>query len=396
MNLVNYIDRYIVTALLPDMQNDLHMTDTQAGFLGTAFIVVYLLASPFFGWIGDHGRRPAWLAAGVGVWSMATAATGLARHYTSLIGARTLVGIGEAAYGTLAPSLIADYFSKSTRGRILSYFYLATPVGCALGYLLGGLLGARYGWRSAFGWVGIPGIFLAAIALLLPDPPRGSADAAPMQPASTWRSASLALAKNRLYLWTVAGYTAYTFALGGLAFWAPSYMIRVRHYEQAQGMLIFGGITIATGCLGTLLGGFLGDKMLRRSRHGYCIINAVSMLGATFGTVLALVVPSNNIFLGCLIFAQINIFLSTGPVNALIVGAVPAHYRSTAIALSVFCIHLLGDSISPTLMGGLADNTSLADAMLSVPAFFAVAGILWAVPWLQAIRVDGEEPSSIA
>ena len=176
MNILNYIDRYVITAMLPSIQRDLQLDDRQGGMLGTAFIVVYFLASPGFGWLGDRKRRPRLLAAGVGVWSLATASAGLAKSVAALFVARAAVGIGEAAYGTIAPALLADHFPKAVRGRIMSYFYLATPVGAALGYLLGGALGAAYGWRNTFYMVGLPGLVLAIAAWFMQDPPRGRFD----------------------------------------------------------------------------------------------------------------------------------------------------------------------------------------------------------------------------
>jgi MFS family permease len=388
MNMLNYLDRYIVAALLPDMQRELHLSDWQGGLLGSAFMGVYFMVCPFFGWMGDRGKRPSWLSLGVALWSLATAATGLMVHFSTLLLARASVGVGEAAYGAIAPSLLADYFPKATRGRALSFFYVATPVGSALGFLLGGVLAQRIGWRHAFFCVGLPGLLLAAVARKLPDPPRGSLDASPgaapvaaPTPAVSYagmRKVYASLWHNQLYVLTVAGYTAYTFALGGMAFWAPSYMMRVRHYPQEQGMLLFGGITVVSGLLGTVIGGVAGDRLLKLTSRAYPLLNASSMLGAASCTALALTSSHNTGFLLWLSLAQLFIFISTGPVNALILSVVQAPMRATAMATCIFFIHLFGDAISPSLIGLVSDSAGLGPSMLAVPALYLVAGALWA------------------
>src|SRR5215470_2377620 len=176
LNLLNYIDRYILAAVLPRMQSELHLTNSQAGLLATAFLVAYFLTSPVFGVLGDRLSRTRLMSVGVIAWSIATAATGVMRNFTQLLMARSSVGVGEAAYATISPALLSDYFPRDQRGRAFSMFYAAIPVGAAAGYLLGGLIEAALGWRAAFYVVGLPGIGAALLALTAPDPPRGSAE----------------------------------------------------------------------------------------------------------------------------------------------------------------------------------------------------------------------------
>lgn len=396
MNMLNYIDRYVITALLPNIQKDLELTDSAGGMLGTAFMVVYFVVSPFFGWMGDRGNRPRWLGIGVALWSVATAAAGFANSFATLFVARASVGIGEAAYGTISPSLLADYFPPSKRGRIMAFFYIAIPVGGALGYLLGGVLGAHFGWRHAFLCVGIPGLLLAAWAAILREPPRGRFDTPGGHLQGSLRQTYRALWTNRLYVCTVLGYTAYTFAIGGMSFWMPSYMMRERGAEQASGMMLFGGATVITGIVGTLLGGWLGDLLLARTAKGYMWVNAVSMVGAAAGTAGMLAATDFTAFAACMAFGQVCAFMSTGPVNAIIVNSVPAEARATAVAMSIFAIHLLGDSISPTLIGSLSDNSSLGQAMNIVPLAFVAAGLIWALGLRKSINAEIPAPRAAA
>ena len=391
MNMLNYVDRYVVTALLPELQLDLHLSDGQAGFLGTAFMVVYFMSSPLFGWLGDLGARPRILGWGVAFWSLATAAAGATQGFRSLFAARAAVGVGEAAYGSIAPSLITDWFPKQLHGRALSFFYMATPVGSALGFILGGSIGARWGWRPAFFIVGMPGLVLALVALSMRDPTRGHSawgrlrDLLRARGLGATRDVGRAawatyreLFANRLWRGTVAGYTAYTFALGGFAFWAPSYMMRVRGFSQESGMFYFGGITVVTGVVGTLLGSYLADALRRRTRKGYSILGVLAVLGGAANASVCLLCHSNTVFLLALVAAQLCLFLNTGPINALIVGSVPAHMRASAMATSIFCIHLFGDAISPMLIGYVSDRSSLTAGMMIVPGVFVLAALLWA------------------
>ncbi|HEY6147745.1 MAG TPA: MFS transporter, partial [Thermoanaerobaculia bacterium] len=213
LNLFNYLDRFVLSSLVESLKSsELRLTDTQLGALATGFILVYMLTSPIFGTLGDRRGRPKLLAAGVAIWSVATALGGVARSFAGLFAARASVGIGEAAYGTIAPALLADHFPISKRGRIFAVFFAAIPIGAALGYALGGLVDARYGWRAAFFIAGIPGIVLAALCLGLSDPPRGAQDPdagahGALPRLGAWAS-YMHLLRNRPYVLTVLGYGA--------------------------------------------------------------------------------------------------------------------------------------------------------------------------------------------
>src|SRR5215510_7147384 len=176
LNFLNYIDRYILAAVLPRMQSELSLTNTQAGLLATAFLFAYFITSPIFGALGDRLSRTRLMAVGVSAWSVATAATGIMRGFVQLMIARSCVEVGEAAYATISPALLSDYFPRSQRGRAFAIFYVAIPVGAAAGYLLGGAIEPALGWRAAFFVVGLPGVVMALLALTAPDPPRGATE----------------------------------------------------------------------------------------------------------------------------------------------------------------------------------------------------------------------------
>src|SRR5262245_30352524 len=379
LNFLNYIDRFIIAAVLPRIQSDLSLTNSQAGLLATAFLVAYFITSPIFGALGDRLSRTRLMALGVGAWSIATAATGLMRTFAQLMMARSFVGIGEAAYGTISPALLSDYFPRSQRGRAFAVFYVAIPVGAAVGYLLGGLIEPSFGWRAAFYIVGLPGVVMALLALTISDPPRGSMeDAEPSAPQPILATLR-AFSRNLSYTGTVFGYAAYTFAVSGLAFWMPAYLESVRGLELARANFLVGSVTVVAGLGGTALGGYLGDVLATRMKHGQLWICALSSLAGIVPTWLALTVPAASGYVVWLFIAEFFLFLSTGPVNVVIVSVVPIASRAMAMAVSIFVIHLLGDAISPPIIGALADIVSLSRAILIIPAVVAISGLLLCV-----------------
>ena len=398
INLFSYLDRYVVSALIESLKHsDLGLSDANLGSLMSGFLVVYTLTAPVFGALGDRRSRPRLIALGVACWSFATALSGFAGSYLALLAARASVGVGEAAYVTIAPSLLSDYFPVRQRGRVMAIFFCAIPVGSALGYVVGGLVDKHYGWRMAFFVAGVPGLLLAALCLLLRDPPRGvqdagaqHPDAAGAAPAATPASKSLfasmskdtwatygRLAQNKPYVLTVLGYAAYTFAVGGLAVWMPAFLERARGIPRSEATVSFGAIVVITGFIGTFVGGWLGDYCAKYSRQAHLWLSAISTLVSAPFVWLALTADSHTMYLVCMVTAQLCLFLSTGPINAAIVNLVAATERATAIALAVFAIHLFGDALSPPLIGALSDHFSLAQAVKIVPIAVVIGGCIW-------------------
>jgi MFS family permease len=362
----------------------------------SAFLIVYTVVAPIFGALGDRGSRPRLIALGVAIWSFATALSGFAFNYLTLLAARAAVGVGEASYVTIAPSLLSDYFPLRQRGRVMAIFFCAIPVGSALGYVVGGLVDKHFGWRAAFFVAGIPGLLLASLCLLLRDPPRGgqeevsasgsSSDAGGPAPApstttrptvkQTWLTYGRLL-RYRAYALTVLGYAAYTFAVGGLAFWMPAFLERSRGVPRSEATVDFGAIVVITGFVGTFVGGWLGDYLAKRSQRAYLWLSAVSCLVAAPCVWAALTTRSPHFYLASMVAGQLLLFLSTGPINAAIANLVTATERASAIALSVFVIHLLGDVLSPPLIGAISDRASLQTAVQIVPVAVVIGGLIW-------------------
>ena len=377
INLFNYIDRTILSAMEPEIRKAFFAPDdpqamAKTGMLATAFLLSYMVAAPFFGWLADRFSR--WVLAGIGVavWSLASGASGLAATFTALLVTRLFVGVGEAGYGPAAPTLIADYFPESVRGRVLACFYLAIPVGSALGYVFGGAVGAAWGWRWPFYLVTVPGLILAVLCYLFPEPrtqKRPKNDVL----RHKWRE----LLSNRSYLFNTAAMTAMTFAIGGLSFWVPSYIHEFRDQPDLGHInTLFGAITVVAGLVATLSGGWMADWVTRRHPGGYFLVSGVGMLIAFPLTVVMLFTPFPY-FWSVLFFVEFFLFFNTGPSNAALVNVTPPSIRAAAFAFNIFIIHALGDAISPPLIGAIADRWRMNAAFLAVSGAMAIAGLFW-------------------
>ncbi len=381
LNLLNYLDRYVLSAVLPPLQTELRLNDDQAGTIGTAFMIGYFATSPFFGYLGDRLQRKWLIALGIFVWSLGTVMTGFAGGFATLLWYRVLVGLGEASYATISPSLISDNFPPARRNNALTIFYVAIPVGAALGNIVGGHIAAHYSWRHAFIWAGAPGLLLALVMLPFSESQRGLAEGRSSEYAAKPAMKDLfRLFKMCNYMLVVLGYTAYTFAMGGFALWGPTFLHRVHGVPIDRAGTFFGAVLVVAGLLGTLIGGFAATRWQRKNPAGYALTLGLSTLVAVPVGVLAFVVPQSNIAMVFLAAAMFFLFLSTGPVNTLILETVPVNLRSSAMAISIFMIHLFGDVWSPKIVGRLSDHwQSLQKALLILPGALLIGAILWLV-----------------
>lgn len=373
MNVVNYLDRFIISALLPSIQADLHLNDTQLGLLHTAFTFSYILSAPILGFLGDRIVRK-WLASGaVFLWSIATGLSGVAGSYHQLLGIRSMVGIGEAGYGPVAPTIISDYYSENVRSRMLSIYYVGTPLGSALGLMLGGVLGHYYGWRTAFLVAAIPGVFLAILALWIKEPPRSAQQIQNPSIADTLRF----LKSTPSYIYNLLGTAAMTFATGGLAYWFPTFLFRMRGWHLTSATQFFGAITVIAGIAGTLFGGFIADLWQNKNRKSYFYVSALGMLIAAPCAVGAILIQNRAWVFPLVFLAEFFLFFNMGPLNAAIISVVHPKMRATAMALNILFIHLLGDAVSTWVIGKVSDMTqSLTAGVLIGPVAILLGGII--------------------
>ncbi|MGA2248294.1 MAG: MFS transporter [Verrucomicrobiota bacterium] len=396
LNLFNYLDRFVLSAVLTPLQKDLAINDEQAGRLVTAFMIGYFFTSPVFGWLGDRASRKWLIAAGILVWSIGTILTGLAATFAMMIAFRVLVGLGEASYATISPSLISDSYAPTKRNNALTIFYVAIPVGAALGTIIGGLMAAHWGWRRAFIWAGAPGLFLALVLLPFAELKRGQAEGKTGEAAKRPSVRDIInLIRIPDYVLVVLGYTAYTFALGAFGHWGPTFLHRAHGVAVDRAGEFFGIVLVVAGLVGTLIGGFAATAWRKRNPAGYAWALGLSVLVAVplaFGAFLA---SSTFWSMSFLAGAMFFLFLPTGPVNTLILETAPVNLRASAMAVSIFSIHLFGDMWSPEIVGRLADSFggNLQRAVLILPAALLVASGLWLALALKTKRGNRSHPN---
>ncbi|CAN9501583.1 unnamed protein product [Ophioblennius macclurei] len=374
INLLNYMERYTVAAVLSNIQTFFDISDSIAGLLQTVFICSFLLLAPLFGYLGDRYNRKYIMICGVTIWLSTAAASSFAgaSQFWLLMLLRGLVGIGEASYSTIAPTIIADLFTGGKRSVMICIFYIFIPVGSGLGYIVGAASASITGdWRWALRItpiLGIVGILL--LVFLCPNPARGAAETLGegVTEESTYLDDIKYLLKIKSYLWSSFGVTALAFLTGALAFWMPTFLSRA---QVAQGLrppcikepcdstdsFIFGAVTVATGILGGVLGTTLSRRFRQKRPNIDPIICASGMLGSVPCLLIIIFVASSSIpatyvfiFLG-----EWLLSLNWAVTADILLCVVTPTKRSTAEALQISLSHLLGDAGSPYLIGVISD-----------------------------------------
>jgi len=381
INLFNYIDRQILAALEPDIRASFFAaTDvnamTKTGLLGAAFLVTYMISAPILGLLADRFSR--WIIVGSAVilWSLASGASGLAATFAILFATRICVGIGEGGYGPAAPTILADLFPIETRGRMMAIFYAAIPVGSALGYVIGGLVGAHFGWRWAFYLVTPPGLLLGLLCFWQRDPRVAAHHLEQESPRRSIRD-YLRLFRTRSYLINCVAQTLMTFVTGGLGFWAAAYL-RYRNQSPDVGMTIFGLITVVAGLVSTLLGGVIADKLRSRFAGSYFWVSGIGMLIACPFFIATLYIPFPAAWI-TMFLAIFFLFVNTGPSNTALANVSLPSVRATAFAVNILVIHALGDVQAFWLLGYIGGHANMHVAFLFVSGIIFLSGLAWLV-----------------
>ena len=411
VNFLNYIDRQVLPAVAPVMLRDeaLKLTDAELGYMEAALLLSFTILAPIFGRLGDRYPRAKLMATAAVLWSIATALTGLVDRLTflpdalrlhvpvvnvtlalsgvalALCAVRACVGVGESAYSTITPSLIADYFPPHRRATALGVFQAAIPMGFALGFVIGGVLAHFFGWRIAFMIVGVPGLLTAMLVWRLREPRRGATDE-PLHsreeraddesaleemieaPAEVSRALALdgsndstlrtiaRILGSRDWLISTAGYTALTAALGAFATWATVVLVRDKGMSETSAAVTLGVVTLLAGATGTFGGGWIADRFAAKRHNAYFIVCAVGTLLGVLPTFFVLAADSPYVFLPCTFFAVALLFVSNAPFHAILLESVPVGVRAMAVALNIVIIHACGDAISRALVGVLSDS----------------------------------------
>ena len=399
INLFNYIDRQVLAAVEPSvcqsllLSHDASDPNAQAkmGLLSTAFLITYMLMAPVFGMLAERWSRWKLIAIGVALWSLASGASGLAGVFVAMLVTRCFVGVGEAVYGPVAPTLLSDFFPVKDRGKILSWFYLAIPVGGALGYALGdqmrAISPAHESWRWAFFAVVIPGLMLGVWAWLMPEPRRGASENLDQPARRPGVRDYLVFLRTPSYVLDTLGMTAMTFTMGALAWWMPRYLEiqRVQPLWGIQPVTFFGITTAVAGLLGTIAGGIVGDRLRTRFSGSYFLVSGTGLLLTVPCILLFMYLPFNTAWF-FVFLAEFFLFFNTGPSNAILANVTHPSIRASGFALNILVIHTLGDAISPPILGAITDYAlahgvprqhSMNAGFLVVSSLLLVGGLLW-------------------
>jgi MFS family permease len=429
MNLFNYLDRSVLAAVEEDIRKQLFpdvldeatgkMTEPRTakelmGWLNSAFYVSFMIFTPIFATMASSMPRWRLLAIGIAVWSLASGATGasyllgtgstaalqlggyvLSLAYLAMLLTRCFVGVGEAAFGPIAPALIADMYPEERRGRMISIFYTAIPFGGAMGYTVGEVLTRVAGhWSWAFYVVVIPGLLLGVWCLFMPEPARSGGEGPP-RPRSLADYAEVF--SIRSFALNCAGMTCMCFAMAGLAYWAPTFL-RHRGAEEVLGILpktFFGLMTAVLGLAATILGGLAADWLKRWSSGAYFLASGGMMVVGAPLLVASVYLPFPLAWLPLAGFV-FCIFFNIGPTNTIIANVTPPDLRVRAFAINILVINLVGTVLSSPVLGRIIGSEDRFDlAFLTVSAVVLAGGLLWI--WGAAyLRQDTERASARA
>jgi MFS family permease len=378
-NFLSYFDRQIVSVLETDLTGAFRMDKGEFGFLVSAFTLGYMVFAPIVGFMTDRYSRTRIFAVCIFLWSLATIGSGLAgfghppsKHF--LYSMRFFIGIGEAGCLVIGPTLISDYFSREVRGRALSLFFLALPLGGAAGYIVGGFIAQRLGWERAFYFAGAPGFLVCVLVWILVEPPRGGSEGlgsgTPGEAGTGGVAAAghgaggggkiqgfrpyVDLLRNRTLLFIILAQAFAVIFLAPLLHFGVGFFEKKYHLPKEQAALMLGGIAIVAGSAGNSLSGFIGDRLAAKRRGAYSLMAGFAFaLGLPFLLVGFMSHPK-IVVLPSLAMGAFCYFLCMPAVNTQIANCVSARQRAMAYGLAVFILHLLGDMSAPPVFGKIA------------------------------------------
>ena len=383
----NFIDRIVLGILVAPIKLELHLTDTQLGFLGgSAFALFYTALGIPIGWLADRTNRVWIMTAALGCWSAFTGCSGLAHSFVMLFVARLGVGVGEAGGVAPAYSLIADYFRPAERARALGLYSFGIPIGSALGVMFGGYIAVMFNWRTAFYALGLAGLLLVPLLIgTVKEPVRGRFDLATnTSDAADFREVWGRLQGNPSF-WLLSVGAACGSIMGyGLLFWLPSFFIRTYAMSLLDVSRYLGGVLLVGGISGIALGSYLADRYGSRGRAAYAVIPAVAFLLILPCYVLAIALPPRPLTFAFFILPAALQVAWLGPVITAIQHLVPPSMRSMASATFLFVNNLLGLGLGSLLIGLASDalaarfgNASLRYAILGGSGFYVLAALFF-------------------
>ncbi len=356
INLTNFFDRLIIGAVAEPIRLEFALSDTSLGLLATAFTLVYAVVGVPFGRLADKFSRKHIVAGGVFVWSLLTAVSGFAQSYVQIFAIRLGVGVGEASFAPAATSLIGDLFPAEKRARAMSIFMLGLPIGIAMSFLISGSVAKAYGWRAAFFVAGIPGLFLAALSLLIKAPKIETTVSAPIEESvsSPYRT----VLSSKVMLWIIASGALHNFSLYALSSFITPYLMRyfelnIRDANIAA-MVINGVLTLP----GLLLGGYLGDFVKAKRKNGALILVALTSLASAPFFFLAVNAGRTSLylFLTTMGIGFMLMYFYYAIIYSTIQDIMPVNLRGTAMSIYFMTMYILGGALGPLSIGLLSDH----------------------------------------
>lgn len=357
INTMNFFDRQILGAVTEPIRKDWGLTDTQLGWLGTAFTLLYAAIGIPLGRLADVWNRRVLISMGVALWSGLTFASGLCRGFWSLFVVRLGVGVGEAVCAPTSSSLIGDLFHPHERARALSIFMLGLPVGLALSYIVSGTIAQHYGWQAAFFVAGIPGILLAAVTLFIREPARGTTELRHIGTARRSGSPYWIVLSIPTMWWIIASGALHNFNMYAIGSFLPAFLIRFHHVSLQTAGFISGIVIGSVGALGMLVGGWTADWLIRRRTNGRLLVASFALLISAPAGYLALEQPSGALIPFMLFqgLASMMMYVYYATVYSTIHDIIEPALRGTAMALYFFAMYVLGASLGPLGTGWASD-----------------------------------------
>jgi MFS family permease len=358
INLLNFYDRNMPGAIVEPLRKDWGLSDAQIGWLATAFTLLYAVVGVPFGRLSDRFQRSKLLGMGVAVWSLLTAASGLAWNYGALFAARMGVGIGEATCAPASNSLIGDLFPSKQRARALSFFMLGLPLGSFLGIFLSGRIAAAYGWRFPFYVAAVPGIILALLALTISEPQRGAAETSPTAGRLPEGSPYWRVLRIPSMRWIILSGAFFNFNMYAIPTFLPAFLSRYHHLHLKEATALAAVVFSAMGIPGLLLGGWVADHYGRVAPGRRLQVSCLSVFFQAPLIYFALRQPPGQVMAFALLMASgclLGYSYYSG-VYATIQDLTPPSLRGTAMALYFCFMYLIGGSFGPVITGGLSDH----------------------------------------
>ncbi|MGE3818571.1 MAG: spinster family MFS transporter [Isosphaeraceae bacterium] len=368
-HLLDQVGHWVVPSVLPTMAKGLNLDVERASWLSVWSLIGFTTACPALAYLGDRSNRRLLLATGVALACLATIGGGFAQSYEHLRMLRATFGVGAAISSVVAATLLMDQVPRRGRSRVFALYSLAIPLGGALGLVLGSWIAQRFGWRAAFVAVGSPGLALAIASLFLPNPTRGWSEGVDLDRLKAHERLGASqedyvdLMVNSSYTYSVLGMAFLTFAVGGLAYWLPPFLTRIKEFDQTQVTTTLGLVTFAAVTLGMLAGGWLADALASSKPRALFLVPGLAILGSIPFVLLAIYSPNPRWVLGGIFVASALTFAHVGPFHAIIANVTMPNMRAAAFGVAFAAVHLLGDLWSPTLMGWVADTFGRRDAM---------------------------------